>query len=154
MKKIDGFISDKDIDGNYLIFETYGKLGFAYSVSYMDSDPKVYLKKMPTFNEVYAYFMSCKTHFLKINKSQDICLSLFYNPYFEEFYLRLKNDIKNISNNRLKFLKKYLLSDFADPIQYRGIIEMNVEEKEYYITHDIFNKSKELLQLINLKLKK
>lgn len=154
MKDIDGFIADTEIAGEYIVLDLYGKLGFSYSVSYIDSNPKLYLKSMPSFDEVYANFMSHKICFLKINLQQDMCLSLFYNPYFEEFYDRVKTDIMKISKNRLKFLRKYLLAYLADPIQFKAKMYYNTPEKKYFIEHNIYDKSKELIDLINNKYRK
>ena len=137
MNVIDGFISDKVIEGEYIVLTTYSKLGFAYSISYRDAVSQVFLKKLPSFMEVYNYFMSCKSQLLKINKSQDICLSLFYNPYFSEFYSKLKTDIGNISKNRLKAIRRLLLAYLADPIQYKNIVNFDMADKEHYIKYNI-----------------
>jgi hypothetical protein len=138
------------MDDKMLCFETFGKLGFAYS-TYRDSVPKVYLYELPAFNAVYQYFMSCRSCLLNLNKNQDICLSLFYNPYFDEFYTKLKTDVgmEKVSNNRLKFLKRYLLTYLADLIQNKIAMNYETGAKEHYIKHDIFNRSSELLKLIN-----
>lgn len=149
LDSIDGFISDKKIKGNYLVYDTYGKIGFAYSVSYMDAEPKVYLKNLPNFENIYQYFLSCNSLFLKLNEKQDICLSLFYKPYFEEFYEKIKVDFKNISKNRRYVLKKFLLADLANPFFYKLILKKVTKDCEYYLQHDIFKKSNELLQILN-----
>lgn len=144
---IDGYISDKHENKKDIIYDTYGKLGFAYS-TFRDSNPKVYLKSLPSFESIYNYFMSCRICFLKLNKQQDLCLSLFYNPYFDAFYNRLKKDIKNIVENRKTFLKKYLLSYLADPNYYKAIIDFNMDSKDYYLTHAVYERSNELLLLL------
>ena len=92
--------------------------------------------------------MSCHSFLLKMNERQDICLSLFYNPYFEEFYNRFKNDVQNIPNNRLRFLKRYLLLELSDDNKYGGVIEKDMRDRDYFIEHDIYNKCKEMLSLI------
>ena len=150
MKKIEGFISDKIIKDKYVIVETYiGKVGFAYS-TYMDSEPKIYLRNMPSFEDVYEYFMSHRSCLLKINKRHDICFSLLFYPYFDKLYEKIKNDISNIPRNRLRFLAKYLLNTLADPIHYKIATQEDMEEcyRVYYIENDVYNKSKELLKLI------
>jgi hypothetical protein len=150
---IEGFFSDKIIENDLMKYNTCLRIGLAYvsadNFVLGNGDVYLYLKKLPSFDEVYNYFMSCKVFALKLNKQQDMCLSLLYNPYFEEFYNKLIIDIEELPNNRLKFLKKYLLTDLADSIQNKIIMDYNMSAKEYYIKHDIFNKSNELLKLIS-----
>lgn len=152
---IEGFFSDKQIDNGYIKLDTCLKVGLAYisaeNFILGNDGGYLYLKKIPDFDDVYNYFMSCRSCFLKLNKKQDICLSLLYNPYFEEFYLKLKTDRANIPHNRLNFLKKYLFNDLADPILNKVIMDHNMTPKEYLIEHDTFNKSNEILKLFNSK---
>ena len=144
---IEGKITDKDFYDYKIELSTYGKLGFAYS-TYMDSNPKLYLKNLPDFEEIVNYFLSTSVPFLKLDKKQDICLSLFYNPYFTEFYEMIKKNSIKISRGRKRFLIKHLLSYLADPLQYQGIIAYCDDEREHYIKYDIFNRSKELIDIL------
>lgn len=160
MKQIEGFISDQinnDEIGEYVVYRTYRKMMTKYS-HYDELDPKtykepqLYIKEVPSFDETYEMFMSYNSLNLTKNRAQDICLSLFYNPYFEEIYDKIRKNYKNIPKNKLRYLAKKLFECLADPVQYRIIVEINIFDKptkNYYIEKDIFNKSNELLKLIN-----
>lgn len=161
MTKIEGIISDQisDIESReYIVLHTYNKMKIKYShynefVPNTYNDPQLYIKVLPSFNEVYETFMLHNESFLFHKKTQDICLSLFYNPYFNEIYEMIKKDYKHIPKSKLNILTKHLLSCLADPIQYKIIVEQNMYEKSptraYYIDKDIFKKSNELLKLFN-----
>ncbi|MDD4125232.1 MAG: hypothetical protein PHW77_05875 [Eubacteriales bacterium] len=150
---LEGFFSDKHIDNGFIKLDTCLKIGLAYisaeNFVLGNADVYLYIKEMPDFEDVYNYFMTCKTKCLKLNKKQDICLSLLYNPYFDKFYYKLKDEMNNLSNSRLKFLKKYLIADLADPIINKSIIDYDMTPNEYLVKHDIFNRSNELLKLIS-----
>lgn len=153
MKKIEGFITDKKVEDYYIVFNTPGQLGFWYSSDiHSGTNVKTYLKELPPFGDVYNYFMSCRFWGLKFNKQQDICLSLFYDPYFIEFYERLKIDAMNISKNRKRFLMKFLLKYLATLNHHLHIFDVageGIEQmKTLYIEKDMYNKSKELLELL------
>ena len=143
---IEGVITDLVPKGEYNIeLETYGILGFAYA-SYMDSSPKLYLKTLPSFNECINYFLSASAPFLKINKKQDICLSLFYNPYFNELYTIVKEQGRQFPKGRKKFLIKYLLSYLADPIWLK--LTFVDEIREHFLKYNSFNRSQEMIDIL------
>lgn len=143
---IEGVITDLVPKGEYNIeLETYGTLGFAYA-SYMDSSPKLYLKTLPSFNECINYFLSASAPFLKINKRQDICLSLFYNPYFNELYTIVKEQGRQFPKGRKKFLIKYLLSYLADPIWLK--LTFVDEIREHFLKYNSFNRSQEMIDIL------
>lgn len=143
---IEGVITDLVPKGEYNIeLETYGTLGFAYA-SYMDSSPKLYLKTLPSFNECINYFLNASAPFLKINKRQDICLSLFYNPYFNELYTIVKEQGRQFPKGRKKFLIKYLLSYLADPIWLK--LTFVDEIREHFLKYNSFNRSQEMIDIL------
>lgn len=143
---IKGVITDLVPKGEYNIeLETYGTLGFAYA-SYMDSSPKLYLKTLPSFNECINYFLNASAPFLKINKKQDICLSLFYNPYFNEFYTTVKKYGSQFPKGRKKFLIKYLLSYLADPTLL--VPPCSEEIIEHFSKYNSFNRSQEMIDIL------
>jgi hypothetical protein len=152
VKEIKGFITDKEVFGDYIVFDVFGYLGFWYSSDiHNGTDVKVYLEEKLSFDDVYSNFMKYRFWGLKFNKKQDICLSLFYNPYFTEFYERVKKDILMISKNRLRFIKCFLLKYLADSTYLQDAVENGMVSeltKNYCIEKDIFNRSKELLSLI------
>ena len=81
----------------------------------------------------------------------DICLSLFYKPYFDDFYERMKQDYSRISVSKKKYLVKNMLMYLADDIQYESIVNRDMIDKnvrDYYIEKGIYVKSKELLGLM------
>lgn len=127
MKHIEWFITDKEIKYDYIVYYTPSPISFNYSSDIRSgTDVKTCIKELLSFDDVYKYFMSCKDWHFKRDKNQDICLSLFYCPYFTEFCERLKNEINSISHSRLKFIRKHLLNYLADPIYYKGIVEKDV----------------------------
>lgn len=143
---IEGVITDLVPKGKYDIeLETYGILGFVYA-SYMDSSPKLYLKTLPSFNECVDYFLHASAPFLKINKRQDICLSLFYNPYFNELYTIVKEQGRQFPKGRKKFLIKYLLSYLADPIWLK--LTFVDEIREHFLKYNSFNRSQEMIEIL------
>lgn len=162
MKEIAGIISDQIDENNsreYIVFHTYRKMMTKYShYDEFDSktykEPQLYIKELPSFDETYELFLSYNSFNLTKNIAQDICLSLFFNPYFEEIYDKIRKNYKSIPKDRLRCLTKNLFECLADPAQYQIIVEFNVFDKtprNYYAEKDIFNKSKELLKLINSK---
>ena len=112
----------------------------------MDSSPKLYLKTLPSFNECINYFLSASAPFLKINKRQDICLSLFYNPYFNELYTIVKEQGRQFPKGRKKFLIKYLLSYLADPIWLK--LTFVDEIREHFLKYNSFNRSQEMIDIL------
>jgi hypothetical protein len=152
VKKINGFITDKKISGDYVIFDVFDYLGFWYSSDVQNgADVKLYLERLPSFDDVYLCFMKYRFWGLKFNKKQDICLSLLYNPYFTEFYERVKKDAYFIPKNRKRFIKRFLLKYLADPNYLKSAVENNMVDesvKNYFIDKDIFSKSRELSELL------
>lgn len=147
--KIEGIFSDEVLSGYPICLDTYGYLGFKHA-SYIDEDIKLFLKEMPDFEMVFSVFMN-KPIKLFNNKILDICLSLFYNPYFDEFYDRVKQRFFQISFAKKKYLIKNMLKYLSDDFQYEGIVKRNLIDeslRDYYIEKDIYAKSKELLSLI------
>ena len=89
------------------------------------------------------------------NKNLDICLSLFYDPYFNEFYNKIKQCYFQIGTRKKKYLIKNMLKYLADDIYYKIIVVMNAygdRLSNYYIKKGIYAKSKELLRLIDNKI--
>lgn len=155
MKKINGFFSDKIIEDGYMNFNSLASIGFFYSSDIRNgTNVRVYLKELPKFDVLYDFFLSSNKNIFFRNKNLDICLSLFYDPYFLEFYNRLKSDIELniISLKNLKYIKKYMLDYLANPYHFHSIVEENLcgdDLRNYYKEKDLFNKSKELLNLYN-----
>lgn len=89
------------------------------------------------------------------NKNLDICLSLFYNPYFNEFYNKIKQCYFQMGARKKRYLINNMLKYLADDIHYNDIVVMNLcgdRLSNYYIKKDIYAKSKELLRLIDNKI--
>lgn len=110
---------------------------------------------MPSFEEVLSTFMNESVKIFRSNKNLDICLSLFYNPYFNEFYNKIKQCYFQIGARKKKYLIKNMLKYLADDIYYKIIVVMNAygdKLSNYYIKKDIYAKSKELLRLIDNKI--
>lgn len=145
---IKGIITDHNIPEGYLVFDTLPTIGIFYSSdSRNGTDVKTCVKELPDFEEVYNYFLECKTFSFIFHKKLDICLSLFYQPYFDEFYKKVKQSYLKISTFKKKYLIKHMLKYFS------GIWMIEAEiipqtAKDYYLEKDIYNKSKELLELL------
>lgn len=148
--KIEGIFSGEVLSGYAICLDTYGYLELKYA-SYRDENIKLLLKEMPNFEMVFSIFMNESIRLFKSNKILDICLSLFYKPYFDDFYDRVKQCSIQISVAKKKYLIKNMLKYLADDMQYEIIVSRNLIDnslRDYYIEKDIYVKSKELLRLI------
>lgn len=150
MKKIEGIFSGEVINNYSICIETYGQLGLKYA-SYRDEHIRLFLKEMPDFEMVFETFMSESIILFKSNRILDACLSLFYKPFYNEFYDRIKHCSNQISPAKKKYLIKYMLKYLADDMQYEIIVNRNMIDdnlRDYYIEKDIYVKSKELLGIL------
>lgn len=148
--KIEGMFSGEAVSNYAICIDTYGHLGIKYA-SYKDENIRLLLKAMPDFEMVFSTFLKKPILLLEFNKILDICLSLFYKPYFDEFYERVKQCSDQISVIKKKYLIKQMLKYLADDMQYEIIVNRDMIDKsvrEYYIEKGIYVKSKELLELI------
>lgn len=150
--KIEGTFSNENIFG-YKRFLVYPKIGERYMAAEKFvkgiGELYLYIKEVPSFETVYNKFMSQKIPCLGISKQQDICLSLFYDPYFDNFYKKVEQFYGGIANNRKKFLMKYFLTFLADEATLKMFLETDSKDKENYFRKDMFNKSKQLLNLLS-----
>ena len=155
--KIEGTFSCDILSKYPICLDTYGYLGLKYTKNLMEDDDKdmyLFLKKLPNFEEVFSTFMNESVKIFRSNKNLDICLSLFYDPYFDEFYNKIKQCYFQIGARKKKYLIKNMLKYLADDIYYKIIVVMNAYGdmlSNYYIKKDIYAKSKELLRLIDNK---
>lgn len=151
--KIEGGFFEQSPGEDFIRFRAFPKIG-AYYVSSKNfvlgiGEVDLYIRKVPPFEVIYNYFMGFTA--LKSTKQQDICMSLFYDPYFNEFYETLKKDYAIISENRKIFLLKNFLLWITAPSTYVLFDKfMDNDTKEYYFKNNIFYKSKELVNLLNL----
>lgn len=160
MKKIEGLISDQVDEKSsekYIVFHTYGSLSRKYS-HYNEFDektyknPHLYVPSLPPFEEVYKSFVSLSRFPFIHGKAKDVCLSLFYNPYFDEFYGKMKREVHNLSWYQKVFLKNHMLKYLANRVQYEMIVKLKANvfpsRREHYVKKDIYEKSNELLKII------
>ena len=149
---INGIITDNNVPEGYVCFDTIPTIGIFYCSDVRNgTGVKTYVKDLPEFETVYKHFINCKIVPFFRNKQLDICVSLFYMPYFDVFYERIKQEHDRISLSKKKYLVKYMLMYLADDMQYESIVCRNLIDKnlrDYYIEKDIYVKSKELLKLI------
>lgn len=156
--KIEGIFSSDTLNEYPICLDTYGYLGVKYTKNLMEDDDKdmyLFLKKLPSFEEVFNIFMNESVKIFRSNKNLDICLSLFYDPYFDKFYNKIKQCYFQIGARKKKYLIKNMLKYLADDIYYKIIVVMNAygdKLSNYYIKKDIYAKSKELLRLIDNKI--
>lgn len=148
--KIEGIFTSEVISNYSICVDTYGYLGLKYA-SYRDENINLLLKEMPNFEMVFSTFINESIMLFRSNMNLDICLSLFYKPYFDDFYHKIKQCFNHISRLKKKYLKKNMLSYLADDMQYEIIVNRNLIDerlRDYYIEKNIYSKSKELLELI------
>lgn len=155
--KIEGTFSSDTLNEYPICLDTYGYLGLKYTKNLMEDDDKdmyLFLKKLPSFEEVFSTFMNESVKIFRSNKNLDICLSLFYNPYFNEFYNKIKQCYFQMGARKKRYLINNMLKYLAGDIHYNDIVVMNLcgdRLSNYYIKKDIYAKSKELLRLIDNK---
>lgn len=149
---INGIITDDHAPTGYVCFDTIPTIGIFYCSDVQNgSRVKTYIKDLPEFEEVYRHFINCKIVPFYRNKQLDICLSLFYKPYFDNFYYKIKKSFNKISYIKKEYLKKYMLNYLADDMRYEAIVNRKLIDeslKAYYIEKNIYSRSKELLKLI------
>lgn len=156
--KIEGTFSCDILSKYPICLDTYGYLGLKYTKNLMEDDDKdmyLFLKKLPNFEEVFSTFMNESVKIFRSNKNLDICLSLFYDPYFNEFYNKIKQCYFQMGARKKRYLINNMLKYLADDIHYNDIVVMNLcgdRLSNYYIKKDIYAKSKELLRLIDNKI--
>ena len=110
--KIEGIFSSDTLNEYPICLDTYGYLGVKYTKNLMEDDDKdmyLFLKKLPSFEEVFSTFMNESVKIFRSNKNLDICLSLFYDPYFNEFYNKIKQCYFQIGTRT----KKYLINNIV-----------------------------------------
>ena len=148
--KIEGVFSSKMLSDYPICIDTYGYLAVKH-MSFMDENVKLLLKKMPDFETVFDTFVNKTIAGFIFNNILDVCLSLFYKPYFDEFYDKIKQCFNQISILKKKYLKKHMLEYLADDTQYEIIVKRKMIDKsvrDYYVEKGIYAKSKELLEVI------
>ena len=82
-----------------------------------------------------------------VNKKNAIVLNLLVNPFFDILcdYL-LKNS--NIAKSKINLIKKHIFSYFADEYTKNLYSNLSVDGAEIYIKHDMYIKSKKMLELL------
>lgn len=158
--KIEGIFSSDTLSEYPICLDTYGIMESKYSKYPMgevidNKETNLLLKKLPSFEEVFSTFMNESVKIFRSNKNLDICLSLFYNPYFNEFYNKIKQCYFQMGARKKRYLINNMLKYLADDIHYNDIVVMNLcgdRLSNYYIKKDIYAKSKELLRLIDNKI--
>lgn len=152
--KIEGVFSSESLHKYPVVLEPLASVSITYG-NILDDETKLRLSTMPCFDEVMQCFIAARTPVAIKSLQLDICLSLFYNPYFSEFYEYIKADgsIKSIFGARkIKYMISRMLNYLSDDIYYEMIVTRNgIDDKtrDYYIKNDIWQKSKELLKLLS-----
>ena len=127
--KIEGTFSCDILSKYPICLDTYGYLGLKYTKNLMEDDDKdmyLFLKKLPNFEEVFSTFMNESVKIFRSNKNLDICLSLFYDPYFNEFYNKIKQCYFQMGARKKRYLINNMLKYLADDIHYNDIVVMNL----------------------------
>lgn len=99
-----------------------------------------------------SFLLSTKFPLFKTNKQLDICLTLFFSPYFDEFYKEVLNHSSKIPSRHRKYLTKNLLFWLSSAVYYNIVYQTyafcDSSTKDHFIKKDIYNKSKELIELL------
>lgn len=123
-----------------------------------DSVPRVYAPAGVTFNEVWYAFLAGRIAFLDLGliryrKMLDCCLSLLCQPFFDDLYRQIKNAIGGIPKRKRKTIEKKILRFYADPVRLATVELLTskgakVIGHEFNLEHDVYGKSRELIDLI------
>ena len=138
---LDALISDRGNpdDEKYDSYITLAPVGFWYQHA-RDSDVRLYAAKGISFHDVLSCFLDARILMLnsgavRLNKKIDCCISLFFYPYFPEFYDTIKREIEIIPRRKLKYLRRKLLAYLADPMTkywFDFFSDVEVEGREWY----------------------
>lgn len=148
--QIEGVFSGDELDDYPVCLNTYGQMGLKYA-KYPDENVHLNLKEIPVFEKVLDLYIKDSGAIFKNHKILDICLSLFYQPYFGELYSNIMQYGNQFSKRGKKYLIQNMLNYLADDMQYeiivkRDMIDHNV--REYYIQKGIYEKSKEMIKIL------
>ena len=148
---LDVGFSDKKINDNY--FEVLLPLD-NYCKNYFDGFLYVYKSEAVTFEIIINYLLAKRPRLLNIgkirfNKRVDALLCLLVNPYFDYTVDYLKNNHNELPNCFLKMLKKQVFKYLADEITMKINQVSYVDGSQFYNEHQCFQKSKEILSLLN-----
>lgn len=154
-----GFTSEKsnDIDCYDVHLK---KIGFKYCKDIFNGNIYVFKKKDITFNKIMERLNQKSwlklQNIFTMNKETDALLALLVEPYFDETYEYLTNNYQNLSRKLLHCIKTRVLLPLLDP----SILELHkstigsgvtVEGEDFYKSHCCFQKSNELISLLNQK---
>lgn len=148
--QIEGVFSGDELDDYPVCLNTYGQMGLKYAKN-LDENVHLNLKEIPVFESILDVYIKESGAVFKNHKILDICLSLFYLPYFEELYSNIMQYGNQFSKRGKKYLIQNMLNYLADDMQYeiivkRDMIDHNV--REYYIQKGIYEKSKEMIKIL------
>ncbi len=104
--QIEGVFSGDELDDYPVCLNTYGQMGLKYAKN-LDENVHLNLKEIPVFESILDVYIKESGAVFKNHKILDICLSLFYQPYFEELY----SNIMQYGNQFSKRGKKYLIQN-------------------------------------------
>ena len=124
----------------------------------LESNVRVYAPAGTDFNEVWYAFSVGRVGFLDLGliryrKMMDCCLSLLYQPFFDDLYRQIKNAIGGIPKRKRKTIEKKILRFYVDPKRL-AIVKLLTERGapvagyDFFEEHGVYEKSKELLDLI------
>ena len=153
------FISDT-VDAAPAGFVSYpvaALIGRRYETRF-ESNVRVYAPAGIDFNEVWYAFSVGRVGFLDLGliryrKMMDCCLSLLYQPFFDDLYLQIKNAIGGIPKRKRKTIEKKILRFYVDPKRL-AIVKLLTERGvpvagyDFFEEHGVYEKSKELIDLI------
>ena len=152
------FISDNPIllkngKEGYLSYPVLASIGFSTRQHYRDSEPHVFLPKTVSFEDLWKIFLKKKTLILNIGQIRfceiiDCCISLFYNPFFPDFYQKFKTDYNTISKRKIRIIYKHLLRYLVNLKDRFVFGDVLVSGYTFYQENSVYTKCNELINLI------
>lgn len=121
------------------------KITFKYCSNY---DGRIYAKyTMDTVNDNIVRVLLDQLLPGIINKKNSIILNLLVNPFFDNLCKYLSTGA-NIAGSKIHLIKKYVFSYLSD--EYTKIVysDLSVEGAEIYIKHNMYEKSKQMMELL------
>lgn len=139
-----------------------------YEGNYQDCCLYAYKQNDVTFEELINYFLKhdffTPMYYLFKTSAIDSCMALLAFPYFDELYQFVKDNYTIIDRIHLKMLKKIIFEGFASDIHHKFNVDLSSGSwhldpsfslfLNFYFEHQYYEKSKEIIALIDSRLKK
>jgi hypothetical protein len=148
-----GKISEEKLLNKSFVYSLSGTLAYKYS-TYRDSVPKIYLENKYSFDYIYTELFEKKSKLYSFGSKKDILISMCFNPYFEDFYERVKKNHQSISKRQKRmlyngFLKHYSLESTM-LLMHNEIDLVEKDIQKIYVDCKAYKRCNELITLFNI----